>query len=255
MGPSEGPTPPARDSGRQSPPPSTRLLLLSNSTVHGAGYLDHAEAEIRAHFEGVGAILFVPFALHDRDGYAAKAADRFARMGLRLTSVHQAPDPVGAVEQADGVFIGGGNTFRLLAELHRQRLLAPIRARVAAGMPYLGSSAGSNVACPTIMTTNDMPIVYPPSFQALNLVPFQINPHYLDPDPGSRHMGETRETRLREFHEENTAPVAGLREGAMLQVTDGAVVLAGTTGMRVFRRGTEPVEARPVADVTSLLHP
>jgi dipeptidase E len=233
----------------------TRLLLLSNSTVHGAGYLDHAEEQIRAHFQGVRTVLFVPFALHDRDGYAGKARDRFARLGLALTSIHQAPDPVRAVEQAEAVFIGGGNTFRLLSELHRQALLAPIRARVAAGMPYLGSSAGSNVACPSIMTTNDMPIVYPPSFQALDLVPFQINPHYLDPDPGSRHMGETRETRLREFHEEHATPVAGLREGAMLQVTDGAVVLAGTTGMRVFRRGQAPVEALPVADVTALLLP
>jgi dipeptidase E len=233
----------------------TRLLLLSNSTVHGAGYLDHAEEQIRAHFQGVRTVLFVPFALHDRDGYAGKARDRFARLGLALTSIHQAPDPVRAVEQAEAVFIGGGNTFRLLSELHRQALLAPIRARVAAGMAYLGSSAGSNVACPSIMTTNDMPIVYPPSFQALNLVPFQINPHYLDPDPGSRHMGETRETRLREFHEEHATPVAGLREGAMLQVTDGAVVLAGTTGMRVFRRGQAPVEALPVADVTALLLP
>jgi dipeptidase E len=233
----------------------TRLLLLSNSTLHGAGYLDHAETEIRAHLRGLRTILFVPFALHDRDGYAGKARDRFARLGLALTSIHQTPDPVRAVEQAEALFVGGGNTFRLLAELHRHGLLAPIRARVAAGMPYLGSSAGSNVACPTIMTTNDMPIVYPPSFQALGLVPFQINPHYLDPDPGSRHMGETRETRLREFHEENATPVAGLREGAMLQVTDGTVVLAGSTGMRVFRRGAEPAEALPVADVTALLQP
>jgi dipeptidase E len=230
-----------------------RLLLISNSTAFGGGYLDHAEPEIRKALDGVGTVLFVPFALHDRDAYTKKARERFASMGFGLQSLHELPDPLAAVGAAEAIFIGGGNTFRLLNELHRRHILAPIRERVATGMPYLGSSAGSNVACPTIMTTNDMPIVEPPSFQALGLVPFQINPHYQDPDPGSRHMGETREDRIRQFHEENPTPVAGLREGAMLEVRDGAVVLKGSSGMRVFRRGSEPTEVLPVADVRALL--
>jgi dipeptidase E len=233
----------------------TRLLLISNSTLFGGGYLDHAEAQIRRTLDGVRDVLFVPYALHDRDGYAGKARDRFQRMGFALRSIHQAPDPVRAVEEAGSVFIGGGNTFRLLDALHGAGVLQPLRARVAAGMPYLGSSAGSNVACPTIMTTNDMPIVQPPSFAALGLVPFQINPHYQDPEPGSRHMGETREERLRQFLEEQDVPVAGLREGAMLAVTGDDVVLEGSSGLRVFRRGMSPVEVLPVADVRALLSP
>jgi dipeptidase E len=120
-------------------------------------------------------------------------------------------------------------------------------------MPYAGASAGANLACPTIKTTNDMPIVQPPSFDALGLVPFQINPHYLDPDPGSTHMGETRETRIREFHEENATPVVGLREGAMLRVEDGGVWLKGVAGARVFRRGQDPVEAQPGSRLDELM--
>jgi dipeptidase E len=233
----------------------TRLLLISNSTAFGGGYLDHAEPEIRRVLDGVRTVLFVPFALHDRQAYAEKVRDRFTRMDRQVQAIHEAADPIAAVEQAEAIFIGGGNTFRLLNELHRSRLLGPIRARVAAGMPYLGSSAGSNVACPTIMTTNDMPIVQPPSFEALGLVPFQINPHYQDPDPASRHMGETREERIRQFHEDNTTPVAGLREGAMLAVEGESVVLKGASGLRVFRRDTTPVEVLPVAQVAPLLTP
>jgi dipeptidase E len=234
---------------------SRRLLLISNSSTFGGGYLDHAEEQIRQLLDGVPTVLFIPFALHDRDGYTQKAAERFGKMGIRLHGIHQEADPVRAVQAAESIFIGGGNTFRLLNDLYRAGILDPIRQRVAAGMPYLGSSAGSNVACPTIMTTNDMPIVQPPSFQALGLVPFQINPHYLDPDPGSRHMGETREERIRQFLEESAVPVAGLREGAMLRITDGTVVLEGASGLRVFRRETSPAEALPVSDVTALLSP
>jgi dipeptidase E len=230
-----------------------RLLLISNSTLFGGGYLDHAQAEIRELLSGARSVLFVPFALHDRDGYAARARDRFARMGLGLQSIDQLPDPVAAVNAAEAIFVGGGNTFRLLDRMHRTGILAPIRARVEAGMPYLGTSAGANVAAPTIMTTNDMPIVQPPSFAALDLVPFQINPHYLDPDPGSRHMGETREERIRQFHEEHATAVVGLREGAMLRVSDDEVVLVGSSGLRLFRQGTAPVELLPVADLGPLL--
>ena len=168
--------------------PAMRLLLISNSTLHGSGYLDHCAGAI-ASFLGpsVKRVLFVPYALFDRDGYAAKARTRFEAMGYGLDSVHDlAGGPVTAVDRAEALFIGGGNTFRLLDALWRHELIEPIRRRVRAGLPYVGTSAGSNVACPSIRTTNDMPIVQPPSFEALDLVPFNINPHYQDPIPRAR---------------------------------------------------------------------
>ena len=231
-----------------------RILLISNSTLYGSGYLDHAETEIRSFLGAVKRVLFVPFALHDRDGYTATAQKRFEKMGYELSSVHNASDPRQAVNDTDAVFIGGGNTFRLLKALYDFDLLDPIRERVAAGMPYIGSSAGSNVAAPTIKTTNDMPIVEPPSFNALGLVSFQINPHYLDPDPNSKHMGETREERLRQFLEENDTPIAGLREGAILRIENGETILKGSTGARIFRKGFEPVETLPGANLNAFLN-
>jgi dipeptidase E len=230
-----------------------RLLLISSSSVHGSGYLEHCEGAILRHLEGVDRILFVPWALADHTGYAATARARFAELGIALDSIHEAADPVVAVREAAAMFIGGGNTFRLLDTLYRYELLEPIRARVCEGMPYMGASAGTNMTCPTIKTTNDMPIVQPPSFAALGLVPFQINPHYLDPDPDSRHKGETRETRLREFHEENDVPVIGIREGAMLVVDGNAMRLEGTTGARLFRKGSAPKEYPPGAVLDALL--
>jgi dipeptidase E len=230
-----------------------RILLISNSTLHGSGYLDHAEAEIRSFLGDVQRVLFVPYALFDRDKYAETARQRFEKMGLELSSIHNAADPVQAVKDTGAIFIGGGNTFRLLKALYDFELLDPIRERVNSGMPYIGSSAGSNVAAPTIKTTNDMPIVQPPSFNALGLVSFQINPHYLDPDPNSKHMGETREERLVQFLEENDTPVVGLREGAMLHIENGEVVLRGSTGARIFRKGLDPVETTPIAKLTALV--
>ena len=232
-----------------------RLLLISNSTLYGSGYLDHAETEIRDFLGAVKRVLFVPFALHDRDEYAANAQQRFAKMGYELSSIHTAKDPRQAVADTEAIFIGGGNTFRLLKALYDGDLLDPIRRRVAEGMPYIGSSAGSNVAAPTIKTTNDMPIVQPPSFDALGLVWFQINPHYLDADANSTHMGETREQRLVQFLEENDTPVAGLREGAMLLLEDNITLLKGSTGARIFRRGFEPVETSPGDQLDALLQP
>ena len=226
-----------------------RILLISNSTLHGSGYLDHADTEIRSFLGNVKRVLFVPYALFDRDKYASTAQQRFEKMGYELSSVHTADDPAQAVRETDAIFIGGGNTFRLLKALYDFELLGPIRERVAAGMPYIGSSAGSNVATPTIKTTNDMPIVEPPSFEALGLASFQINPHYLDPDPNSKHMGETREERLIQFLEENETPVVGLREGAMLRIENGEVELRGSTGARIFRRGVEPVEVTPISKI------
>lgn len=219
-----------------------RILLLSTSTVFGGRYLDYAEAEVRNFFVGTRRILFVPFALHDHGRYTAQVHKALTAFGLELSSLHEASDRRKAVEDAEAIFIGGGNTFRLLKALHDSDLLTPIRRRVLDGMPYMGSSAGSNVAGATIKTTNDMPIVEPASFEALGLVPFQINPHYLDPDPGSTHMGETREERIVQFLEENETPVVGLREGAMLRIENGSAELKGSAGARIFRRGHEPLE-------------
>lgn len=230
-----------------------RLLLLSTSKVYGSEYLDHAEAEIRDFLGGVGRVLFVPFAIADREGYAAKTRERFRAIGHGLDSLHEASDKRQAVIDAEAIFIGGGNTFRLLKTLYEFELLPVIRARVENGMPYIGSSAGSNVAAPTIKTTNDMPIVEPPSFNAFGLVSFQINPHYLDPEPGSTHMGETREERLLQYLEENDTPVVGLREGAMLRVELGSIMLKGSTGARIFRKGEPPVEVMPGSDLNELL--
>lgn len=230
-----------------------RILLISNSTLYGSGYLDHAETEIRSFLGNLKRVLFVPFALYDRDKYAASAQQRFARMGYELSSIHTATDPKQAISESDALFIGGGNTFRLLKALYDFDLLGPIRARVEAGMPYIGSSAGSNVAGPTIRTTNDMPIVQPPSFDAIGLVSFQINPHFLDSDPNSKHMGETREERILQFHEENDTPVVGLREGAILRIENGETILRGSTGARVFRKRLEPIETLPGAHLNAFL--
>jgi dipeptidase E len=232
-----------------------RVLLISTSTLYGSGYLDYAEAEIRDFLGNPKHVLFVPYALYDRDAYAALACERFKTMGHDLESVHAAADPRQAVKDAEAVFIGGGNTFRLLKSLYDFELLSAIRERVLAGMPYIGSSAGSNVACPTIKTTKDMPIVQPPSFDALGLVPFQISPHYQDPDLNSTHMGETQEQRIIQFLEENSTPVVGLREGGMILLEHGDFVLKGLSGARIFRRGSEPVETEPGAKLNSLVSP
>lgn len=213
--------------------------------VHGYGYLDHPEAEMRDILAGVRRVLFVPYAMHDLDAYAEKVRERLGRMGFDIDSVHESADPAAAVEEAQALFIGGGNTFRLLAALYRASLLLPIRRRVEGGMPYIGSSAGTIVACPTIRTTNDMPIVEPPSLAALGLVAFQINPHYLDADPASTHQGETRQERIRQFLEDNDAPVVGLREGGMLRIEPGSIHLTGTAAARIFRRGAGPAEVQP----------
>jgi len=230
-----------------------RLLLLSNSTNHGQGYLDHAMPEVRALLVGVRRLLFVPFALHDRASYAAKARARFVSEGIEVEALTADESGRRAVQSAEAVFVGGGNTFRLLKTLQDAALLEPLRALARAGLPYLGASAGINVACPTIKTTNDMPIVQPARFEALGLVPFQINPHYLDPDPESRHMGETREDRIREFLEENDVAVVGLREGAWLRIEGKDGQVGGAAAARVFRRGRAPEELAPGASLESLL--
>ena len=230
-----------------------RLLLISSSTAHGTGYLEHAAETLKARLEGLRRVLFIPYALKDHEAYTAKARAAFEAMGFGLDSLHEASNPEQALESADAVFTGGGNTFRLLDTLHEMELLETLRARVLGGMPYTGASAGTNLACPTIRTTNDMPIVEPPSLAALQLVPFQINAHYLDPDPASTHKGETREERLMQYHEENDLPVVGLREGSMLWVDGDSVILKGPLRARIFRRGRPPEEAEPSSDLSGLL--
>jgi dipeptidase E len=230
-----------------------RLLLISNSTLHGGGYLDHAEAEIRRFLGSRARVVFIPYAVHDRGSYAAKAEQRFLGMGYSLTSIHDVSNMPRAIDEADAIFVGGGNTFLLLKSLYDSDLLTPIRRRVASGLCYIGSSAGSIVACPALKTTKDMPVVQPPSFEALGLVPFQISPHYLDPDPLSTDMGETQEERILQFLEENEQPVIGLREGSMLRVQDGAVTLKGPNMARIFRRGEQPAEVSPGSDLSALL--
>jgi dipeptidase E len=230
-----------------------RILLFSNSTVYGRGYLDHVEQEIKAFLGEAKRILFFPYALYDRDGYATNAKERFVVMGYSLESVHQAANPRKAVENADALFVGGGNTFRLLKALQDIDLLDAISCKVKSGAPYVGSSAGSNVAGPTIKTTKDMPIVQPRSFDSLGLVPFQISPHFQDPDFNSKHMGETQEERILQFLEENETPVVGIREGAWLLCESDAVTLKGENGARIFRRGEAPVEAKPGDNIVDLV--
>jgi dipeptidase E len=229
-----------------------QILLISNSTLYQRGYLDHVADVLVNVFAGARRVAFLPYALFDREAYARKAEQRFQELGLELFSVHRTGDPRAAVAAADAIFIGGGNTFRLLDSLYRYNLLDVIRDHVRAGVPYVGSSAGSIVAGPTIMTTKDMPIVQPPSFEALHLVHFQISPHYLDPDPSSTHMGETQQERILQFLEENDRPVIGLREGSLIQCDDRAAVLGGPFSARVFRRGHAPVEVSPQTDLLQL---
>ena len=230
-----------------------RLLLISNSTAYGGGYLDHAEPEIHNFLPAPAQLAFIPFAVHDRGAYTAKARERFERMGCTLVSVHDVSNPQRLLEQVDCVFVGGGNTFRLLKGMYDFNLLDPIRRRVASGMRYLGSSAGAIVAGPSLRTTKDMPVVQPPSFASLALVPFQISPHYLDPDPASTHMGETQEERILQFLEENDAPVVGLREGSILRIEGESVVLTGNARARLFRRGEVPMETDSGTDLGALL--
>ena len=230
-----------------------RLLLLSSSALHGSGYLDWAEAHVREFLGQSARVLFVPYALKDRDAYTETARRRFQRMGYELYSIHQEDDPARAVGRCDNIFIGGGNSFRLLKTLYDEAIVELIAERVREGLPYLGASAGTNMACPTIRTTNDMPIVEPPSLNALGLIPFQINPHYLDPDPSSTHMGETREERLRQYLEENEVPVLGLREGSLLWVKDKQITLRGEKTARLFKRGDEPFEVAPGSRVDEVL--
>jgi len=233
-----------------------RILLLSNSTMHGGSYLEWARTYLAEFLSGGPEVLFVPFARPSGISHAeytelTRAA--LAEIGCGVSGIHEHADPVAAVSVAEAVFVGGGNTFVLLRALYEGGLIEVLRDRINAGARYMGASAGTNIAGETIGTTNDMPIVYPPTFDALGLLPFNINPHYLDPDPSSEHQGETRETRINEFHVHNLQPVVALREGTMLRVGGDGVQLIGTPGGRLFRAGAGPEELLDGARLDGLL--
>ncbi|XP_058444508.1 probable alpha-aspartyl dipeptidase isoform X2 [Malaya genurostris] len=233
-----------------------QLFLMSSSAVHGYEYLQHAQSDISSFLKknNVSKVLFIPYALTNHDSYTEKVGKVLKRWGFECEGIHSSPNPVRAVNEAQAIYIGGGNTFLLLKTLYDQGLVELIRIRVLNhAVPYVGSSAGTNVATRSIHTTNDMPIVYPPSFSALALVPFNINPHYLDPEVGGTHKGETREERLIQFHELNDAPVLGLREGSTLLVDGEKATLIGTRPARLFYRGSEPEEFEVGADLSFLL--
>ncbi len=234
------------------------IKLFSTSTVHGSGYLDYAGKAVQKLFQGAEHVLFVPYARPSgisHEEYYAKAKAKFDDLGIRLLSIHHANDPKQALVKSEGIFIGGGNTFVLLRDLYQHGLLDIIKEQVETGTPYMGTSAGSNVAGLTINTTNDMPIVYPPAFEAIQLVDFNLNPHYLDPDPGSTHKGETRETRIKEFHQFNTQPVVGLREGSWLTIQENEIELEGTLPARLFFADRAPIEVHPGPITAHLLAP
>lgn len=224
---------------------SKRLLLLSNSVIPGLGYLEYAKENILDFFgKTVKNIAFVPFAgvTVPWNAYEARVSEVFEELGYHIFSLHHETYPVKALEKADAICVGGGNTFKLVHDLHKSGLMEAIRDRVLKGIPYCGWSAGSNVACPTLRTTNDMPIIEPPSFNCMNLVPFQINPHYLDANPEG-HGGETREQRILEFLEQNPEiTVVGLREGTILRVEGDHITLIGNRQARIFKKGEAAYE-------------
>ena len=226
-----------------------RILLASTSTVYGGTYLSYLRDELIDFFTGIDEILFVPYARPSgitHDEYTQIAQQFFNRVGKRIVGLHTFADPKKAIRQAKAIFTGGGNTFVLVNQLYGLEVMDVLREAVENGTLYMGTSAGSNIAGQTMQTTNDMPIVYPPSFKTLGLVPFNINPHYLDPDPQSKHKGETRETRIKEFHVFNDTPVIGLREGSWLRVEDEKVSLKGDLTARIFLKGQEPYESTEI---------
>lgn len=233
------------------------LLIVSTSTVYGSPYLAYMTDEIARFFSGCKSIVFIPYARPggmSHDDYTERARSYFAQHNISVKGVHEFDSPAEAIASAEGVFTGGGNTFVLLSQLYTNGLIEALRKRIDTGMPYMGTSAGSNITGLSISTTNDMPIVYPPSFEALGTVPFNINPHYLDPDPSSKHMGETRETRINEFHHFNQQPVVGLREGSWIHVEGDSMMLRGTLDARIFRAGEEASEVSSGTDLKTYLN-
>lgn len=221
------------------------IIIASTSTVFGGKPLDYLLDELKIHFKDSDDILFIPYARPggiSHNEYTEKIKKPFESIGKKIKGIHEFKDPIEAIKQAKGIYVGGGNTFVLVSELYRNKCLNAIQEAVNNGTPYLGTSAGSNICGLTMNTTNDMPIVYPPSFKTLGFVPFNINPHYLDPITGSKHMGETRETRIKEFHQFNTQPVIGLREGSYIEIKGKDIVLKGSLKARIFEYKKEPYE-------------
>jgi len=235
-----------------------KVLLLSTSTVYGKPYLEYCTELLKDYFSGIKNLLFVPYARPggiNHEEYTKVASDRFLKLGIETKGMHEFESPQKAVQDAEAMFIGGGNTFLLLNQLYKNDLIYTIRDAVKYGMQYMGTSAGSNVAGLTINNTNDMPIIYPPSFNSLGLLPFNLNPHYLDPDPNSKHKGETRETRIKEFHkqEQNSQTIVGLREGSGLLLNNDNLSLTGNLNARIFEQNNDPYELSTNDDFNFLL--
>jgi len=221
------------------------LIVASTSTIHGGTYLSYLFPEIAQLFSETKEVLFIPYARPggiSHDKYTEIAQEAFSKIGKKIIGIHSLENPMEAIKNAKGIFIGGGNTFVLVSQLYKKNILEVLREAIFNGLPYLGTSAGSNICGTTMNTTNDMPIVYPPSFKTLGVIPFNVNPHYLDPNPTSKHMGETRETRINEFHTQNTIPVIGIREGSWLQVKDNTILLKGSHTARIFEQNKAPYE-------------
>lgn len=221
------------------------LIIASTSTLHGGSYLDYLLPVLKEHFASCKSILFIPYARPggiSHEDYTQKVQTVFKTIGIQVNGIHEFTNPAEAIQQAEGIFTGGGNTFLLVSQLYENKVMSVLKKTLETGTPYLGTSAGSNICGLTMKTTNDMPIIYPPSFDALGVIPFNLNPHYLDPEVNSTHMGETRETRIKEFHQFNTAAVLGLREGSWLELNGASIVLRGTLTARLFRQNQEAVE-------------
>jgi len=222
-----------------------RVLIVSTSTIHGSDYLEYILPEVKKFFGENKKIVFIPYARPggiSHDDYTELAAKKFKTIGIEVIGIHTSTNKEQLIDDADGIFTGGGNTFLLVKQLHELGLMKLIKTKVSEGKAYMGTSAGCNITGQNMKTTNDMPIVLPPSFETLGLVPFNLNPHYLDPDPNSKHKGETRETRIKEFHTQNNTPVVGLREGSWLEVNNEEVILHGKLKAIVFEAKKAPYE-------------
>jgi dipeptidase E len=229
-----------------------KMIIASTSTIHGGNYLEYLLPSLETHFKECSEILFVPYARPggiSHDDYTATVRSAFAKINKTVKGLHEFNNPIEAIQNAQGIFTGGGNTFLLVTQLYQNNIMEILANAVQNGIPYLGSSAGSNITGVSMQTTNDMPIIYPPSFKTLGLIPFNLNPHYLDADLQSKHMGETRETRIKEFHAFNTTPVLGLREGSWLEVTGEKILLKGTLTARFFRQNQTPEELEAETDL------
>jgi dipeptidase E len=229
------------------------LIIASTSTLHEGDYLDYLLPTLERHFDNCKTILFIPYARPggiSHDDYTNKVQVAFSKIGKKTVGLHTFENPLEAIQKAEGIFTGGGNTFLLVTQLYKINGIAVLAEVIENGTPYLGTSAGSNITGISMQTTNDMPIVYPPSFRTLGAIPFNLNPHYLDADLQSKHMGETRETRIKEYHAFNETPVLGLREGSWLDVKGTDIILKGTLTARLFRQNQNPVELNPGSDLS-----